>query len=121
MISYPALFLAAQAERVMQLTLRLADVPMDAIEITGTVRIDDQREADAPARGLAQQAFGPMPLPAGGVTVSVPDERLSAGASLNIRAEVRDAGGGVTRFVNTTAIPAPPSGTRALTVELDRI
>lgn len=106
----------------MKLTLRLAEIPRDAVDVSGNVRIDDQREADAPARAIGAQPFGPMPLEAGGsVTVTVPDEGLSAGASLNVRAEVRDASGGLTHYLNTTAIPAPPRGTRLMSAELDRI
>lgn len=106
----------------MKLTLRFSPPPQDAAEVSGTVRIDDQREADAPARALGAQPFGPVALDRdASVTVTLPDSALSAGASLNIRAEVRDAAGGLTAFLNTTALPAPPPGTAAMTAELDRI
>jgi hypothetical protein len=36
-------------------------------------------------------------------------------------AEVRDARGGVARFLNTSAVQAPPPGTTAMSAVLDRI
>ncbi len=112
-----------QAGAIVKLTLRFSQAPQDIVEVSGTVRIVDQREADAPARALSAHPFGPVPLDPGGdsVTVALPDGQLSAGASINIRADVRDARGGVAQFLNTSAIPAPPPGTAALSAELDRI
>ena len=107
----------------MKLTLRFSPAPRDAAEASGTVRVVDQSEADAPARELAAHPFGPVPLDPGGgsVTVTLPEPAATMGASLNIRAEIRDASGGIARFLNTSAVPAPPPGAVATTVELDRI
>jgi hypothetical protein len=107
----------------VKLTLRFSPAPQEAAEASGTVRVVDQSEADAPAREIAAHPFGPVPLDPGGssVTVTLPEPETTSGASLNIRAEVRDASGGVAQFLNTSAVPAPPPGAVATSVELDRI
>ena len=105
----------------MKLTLRFSPAPQDAADASGTVRVVDQSEADAPARELAAHPFGPVPLDPGGGSVTLTLPEPEAGASLNIRAQVRDARGGVAHFLNTSAVPAPPPGAVATSVELDRI
>ena len=55
----------------MKLTLRFSPTPQDAAQASGTVRVVDQSEADAPARELAAHPFGPMPLDPGGRSVTV--------------------------------------------------
>lgn len=105
----------------MKVTLQLMQARPDAVAVSGVIRVDDQSEADAPARALEAHPFGPVPVgPDGRVTVSLPDNLAAPGASLNVRAEVRDASGGSARFLNTTAIPVPPVGTEAISAELDR-
>jgi hypothetical protein len=107
----------------VKLTLRFSPAPHEAAEASGIVRVVDQSEADAPARELAAHPFGPVPIDPGGssVTVTLPEPEAAGGASLNIRAEIREASGGVAHFLNTSAVPAPPPGAVATTVELDRI
>jgi hypothetical protein len=107
----------------VKLTLRFTPAPQQAAQASGTVRVVDQSEADAPAREIAAHPFGPVPLDPGGgsVTVTLPEPEAASGASLNIRAEVRDASGAVAHFLNTSAVPAPAPGAVAASVDLDRI
>lgn len=110
---------------MMKIELMFEDLPENITDVTVRISVEDQLEADAPARRLYSTSVGPLTghrvQPEVTLEVDIPPLKDVSEPVLMIRAEACTQSHQPLRFLNTTATPLPQGADESVRVVLSRI
>ena len=109
----------------MDLLLHIVDLPANLASVTVDLRVDDQSQADAPARSLEKHRIGPLVPDGGGrLRLTLPVD-IPAGTreqpALNLRVRCTTADGTTHVFINTSEVLLPSSDAGVVRADVFRI